>query len=418
MEEKVFDRDSLRLEELKAVYAISRAVATAKDFDEALDEIVRLSRPVFIFDNMVLYLKKDTENIEPTYARAIGRGRFREADLAWGEATAIEALRSGEVIKKLEEVIEEGNDRMRFRFLLGLPLQLETKPTGVLVFIRFGGPIYEPDQIRLAQFIAGHVSQLIGRDRLVQLIAHLEAERQLDRLQEDFIAMVSHELLTPLGFIKGYATTLLREDTTWDAKTYREFLTIIDEETDRLKELIDNLMDSSRLQAGTLKMNFQPMRIDGFLKDIVDRSISRHDNLDIRIGSDLPKMKIIADATRLAQVFDNLLTNASKYAPNSQVVIILNYENDFAHITVSDNGPGIAAEHLNNIFKRFFRVPIKNGKVSGTGLGLFICKQIISAHDGQIWVESMDGHGTTFHIKIPIKQRQDKDDNKKLIRNT
>ena len=113
-----------------------------------------------------------------------------------------------------------------------------------------------------------HVAQLFEHDQLVQRVVSLEAERRLDRLQEDFIATVSHELLTPLGFIKGYATTLLRADATWDENTRSEFLTIIDEEADRLRELIENLMNSSRLQAGTLRLTYQPVRLDTFLKEI------------------------------------------------------------------------------------------------------------------------------------------------------
>lgn len=396
----------LRLEELEAVYAISRAVAIAKTMDTALDEIIHLARPVFIFDNMVLYLQRGPDSLKPAYARAIGRGRFYEAELAWGEATALEVLQTGEVVKRLDEANQEVNDRTRYRYTLGLPLNLEIEPTGALVFIRFGGPQYEPDQIRLAEFISGHIAQLLGHDRLVQQIASLEAERRLDRLQEDFIATVSHELLTPLGFIKGYATTLLRDDTTWDDETRKEFLTIIDEEADRLHELIDNLMDSSRLQAGTLRMSYQPIRLDAFLKDVVMRSVSRHDNLKVGLEFNPPEVKIDADPTRLAQVFDNLLTNASKYASGSQVMICLKTEEDYVTVIIQDNGPGISPEHLDHLFKRFYRVPSKEANVRGTGLGLFICRQIIRAHGGQIWAESRLNEGTSFFIRLPLNQQQ------------
>jgi signal transduction histidine kinase len=404
MEENNSNSPALRPEELEAVYAISRAVAWAKNMDSALDEIILLARPVFIFDNMVLYLQRGSATLEPAYARAIGRGRFYEAELAWGEATANEVLQTKRVVERLEEADHKVKDRTRRRYMLGLPLHLETEPTGALVFIRFGGPVYEQDQIRLAEFIAGHVAQLLGHDRLVQQISGLEADRKLDRLQEDFIAMVSHELLTPLGFIKGYATTLLREDTTWDDETRREFLTIIDEEADRLRDLIENLMDSSRLQAGTLRMSHQLLRLDAFLKDVVLRSTSRHDTLKVKLELETPEVKISVDPTRLAQVFDNLLTNASKYAPGSEVVIRLVQDAECALITVRDNGPGIAPEHLELLFKRFYRVPTKEANVRGTGLGLFICRQIIRAHGGQIWAESTLGEGTSFFIKLPLKQ--------------
>jgi K+-sensing histidine kinase KdpD len=247
----------LRPQELEAVYAISKAVAEAVDLDTALEVIMRLARPVFIFDNMVLYLQKQEAGLEPAYARVIGRGQSAEAELAWGEVCASEAFQTQHTAIYHEILDGWQNDRLCWRDFLGLPTYTKEGIQGALVFGRFGGPPYAPDQIHLAEFITAHVAQLLEHQQLVQRIASLEAERRLQRLQEDFIATVSHELNTPLGFIKGYATTLLREDTTWDEATRREFLMIIDEEADRLRELIDNLLDSSRLQAGTMRMQPQ-----------------------------------------------------------------------------------------------------------------------------------------------------------------
>ena len=399
---------TLRPEELEAVYAISKAVAGAVNIDAALDEIIHLARPVFIFDNMVLYVLKGGEALEPAYARAIGRGRSQEAELVWGEATASDAIQKGHVTIRTEGA-EDSDDRTRLRYSLGLPLYLGNEIRGALVFIRFGGPSYKPDQIRLAEFIVVHVGQLLEHDQLVKKIVALEAERRLDRLQEDFIATVSHELLTPLGFIKGYATTLLRDDATWDDETRREFLNIIDEEADRLRELIDNLMDSSRLQAGTLRMSFQPVRMDNFLKDVISRAKSRDENNNISLNIDTPELVLPVDPARLAQVFDNLLSNAAKYAPGAAIAISLNQENESAHILIQDNGPGIAAEYMPNLFKRFYRVPTKNTTVRGTGLGLFICRQIIRAHGGQITVDSEPGVGTGFHLYLPFKRERTED---------
>lgn len=393
---------SLRPQELEAVYAISRAVARAVDTDSALDEIIRLARPVFIFDNIVLYVQRGDASLEPAYARAIGRGRFLEADLAWGDSIAYDTFQSGQPALRVEELAEASDYRSGLRYFLGLPLNLGEQVIGALVFIRFGGPPYTAEQINLAEFIDAHVAQLLGRRQLVERVATLEAKRRLDSLQDDFIATISHELLTPLGFIKGYATTLLREDITWDDSTRREFLTIIDEEADRLRELIDNLMDSSRLQAGTMRMNFQPVRIDALLKDISLRARSRDDNVNISLDLFVAGVQIQADPTRLAQVFDNLLANAAKYAPNSPINISLDLEDSRARIAVKDQGPGIAPEHLGSIFKRFFRVPGQNTSIRGTGLGLYICRQIVEAHNGELAVDSVVGKGTTFYIYLPV----------------
>jgi len=391
----------LRHQELEAVYSISRAAAQAGNIESALDEIIRISRPVFIFDTIVLFQPRENNVIEASYARVVGRGQSAEGNLAWGEAVAHEVFHTGQTIKRQEQLEGWQSDRLNLRFFLGLPLAQGDRVMGTLIFGRYGGPPYTPDQIYLAEFIADHIAQLLGHKHLVERIANLEAERRLEELQHDFIATITHELNTPLGFIKGYATTLLRDDISWDEVTRREFLSIIDEEADRLRELIDHLLDSSRLQSGTLRMHFQIVRLDSLLRDISVRARSRNENLNIYLNIKETNVRCQADPTRIAQVIDNLLSNAAKYAPGAPVIISLDVVDSKAHIAVRDRGPGIATEHLPHLFKRFYRVPDKSAGVRGTGLGLFICRQIINAHDGQISVESRPGEGTTFHIYLP-----------------
>jgi signal transduction histidine kinase len=394
---------SLRPKELEAVYAISRQVAEAEDTEAALDEIAGIIRPVFIFDNMVLYICcQDNDTLEPRFARAIGRGRFREADLAWGETTAQQTYWKQQVVTQVEQLKGADTDRTNLRYSLGLPVHLRGQTFGALVFIRFGGPTYLPEHIHLAEFVAQHVAQLLQRHQFVERIAELEARRRLDTLQDDFISTISHELLTPLGFIKGYTTTLLREDISWDEDTRREFLSVVNEESDRLRELIDNLLDSSRLQAGTLRMNYQTIRLEAMLKDITLRARSRNENLSVDLVLKAGSLPVQADPTRLAQVFDNILNNAIKYAPNTPVTITLYRKDRMAAVAISDKGPGIAPQHVDKLFQRFYRVPESSTVTRGSGLGLYICRKIIQAHNGEITAESVLGGGTTFHIHLPL----------------
>ena len=396
---------TLRPQELQAIYTISKTVARATDTESALDEIIQSAREILIFDNLVLYQMPQSDGLEPTYARAIGRGRFLEADLSWGESIANEVYRTQYPTVRIETLDESNNDRNGIRHFLGLPLKMGEQLMGLLVFIRFGGPEYTPEHIYLAEYVAVHITQLLEHQQLVARIAELEARRRLDTLQEDFIAMVSHELLTPLGFIKGYATTLLREDITWDEQTHREFLSIIDEEADRLRELIDNLLDSSRLQSGTLQMVFQPVRLDTLLRDVSLRGKSIHENMAIELKLNTPGMQIQGDPTRLVQVFDNILNNAAKYAPNTPIIITADKADDgCACIAILDNGPGIASVHMPLLFTRFYRVPGTNNTTRGTGLGLYICRKIIEAHHGEIHAESQVGNGTTFYICLPCDE--------------
>ena len=400
--------DSLEPYELRTIYEISRVILQSVDPAEALKEIIRLSRPIFIFDNVVFYQLKDDQTLYPTYARSVGRGRSVEADMAWGDAVASDVLKNKDIVIRQEEGEFEQEDpmfsRLNSRYFLGLPLQMGEDVKGALIFIRFGGPIYLPEHINIAKLIAEHVEHLLERRHLVMRVANLEAEQQFDRLQQDFVATVSHDLRTPLGFIKGYATTLLREDAHWGPETYHEFLTIIDEEADRLAELIDNLLDSSRLQSGTLRMEFQAVHLASLLNDLVQRIQGSDYNIQVALDLELSKDTVCADPTRLIQVFNNLFSNAEKYAPNSTVKVSLRWMPEKAQISFQDTGPGIPKEHLENIFKRFYRLPGYSETIKGTGLGLFICRQIIRAHHGEIYAESKVGEGTTFHVFLPRQQ--------------
>jgi len=389
--------------ELNAVYAIARVVAETFDTEAGLDAVFRLARTIFIFDTVALYLQDDeSDEFEPIYARALGRGRSKEAELAWGEPAAAEAFRARQTVLRKEDAGPIVQERDRRRDYLGLPLLVGGRCVGSLVFGRFGGPSYPPEHIRLAEFVAWHVGQLLENRRLSRRIATLEAQRELARMQDEFISTISHELRTPLGFIKGYVTTLLREDIQWEESKRQEFLRIIDDEADRLRELIDNLLDSSRLESGTLSMTLEPTRLPPIIRDVVKRVRGAHP--DMQIAVDIPEEKfpiLRLDSTRIAQVLDNFLNNARKYAPESHVEVRIRRQERNILVEVEDQGPGIAPEHLSHLFERFYRVT-NDQSIRGTGLGLYISRKIVEAHGGEVGVESELGKGTRFYFTLPI----------------
>ncbi|MDH5507231.1 MAG: HAMP domain-containing histidine kinase, partial [Anaerolineae bacterium] len=174
------------------------------------------------------------------------------------------------------------------------------------------------------------------------------------------------------------------------------------EETDHLSELIDELLDSSRLQSGSMGMDFQPLNLNLLIQNIIERLETRYNNLEIVVEVDFAELTIHADSKRLSQVLDNLLSNAAKYAPRSTVAVSIKTDAEQVIISIADRGPGIPQEHLAHLFKRFYRVPERSAGVRGSGLGLYIADKIISAHGGNISVESQVGHGTIFNVFLPI----------------
>ena len=178
-----------------------------------------------------------------------------------------------------------------------------------------------------------------------------------------------------------------------------EFLSIIDEEADNLAGLIENMLDSARLQSRTLPMKFQSVRLDSLIIDSASQAASRFKNLQYQHHLPIQPVAMV-DRVRMAQVLGNLFSNAVKYAPGKPVLITLAEIPDYYRISFSDAGPGISPENLAHIFTRFFRVPGQSG--SGSGLGLFICQRIMEAHGGRISVDSHPGRGTVFMLDLPV----------------
>lgn len=372
------------------------------DWIKYLDSLFTGLRARFMFDNLAIYKTDKPGGVaEAVYARAVGRGRSKEADAPWGEEVANQVIASNKIMVSVPPQREENiPDRTALPYLLGLPLELSSGP-GALVFVRFGGPEYKDEQLPLALLAASWVAFAFERRALQEARTQLDLAQHRAQLQDDFIATISHELHTPLGFIKGYTTSLLRSDTTWDDSTRREFLTIIDEETDQLILLIDRMLDSARLQSGNMPMDFQPVRLDSLLRDVVMRIQGRHKNLDVVLDLE-PAPPIQADTVRLTEVFNNLFDNAIKYALGTRIDISLRVEKESQVVTFSDHGPGIPAQHLPFLFERFYRAQAGDSR-RGAGLGLFICKQIVQAHNGHISVKTVPGKGTSFRIELPAR---------------
>jgi PAS domain S-box-containing protein len=228
--------------------------------------------------------------------------------------------------------------------------------------------------------------------------------KNIDRMKSSFVAMASHELRTPLTAIKGFVSTLLMDDGFTDDER-REFYMIIDQECDRLTRLINDLLNTARIEAQeSLKPNYTHVDLQALLEKVLliqKQSTSRHElKLDVRE----PLPKIIGDEDKLDQILTNLLNNAIKYSPNGGTITIhATKDKDFICIGVEDQGMGIPRDQLAKVFDKFHRVNNEdNRKIYGTGLGLFLVKHLVeSVHLGKIWVESEVGKGSTFLFRIP-----------------
>lgn len=242
-------------------------------------------------------------------------------------------------------------------------------------------------------------------DGAILVFHDITALRRLEQVRQDFVANVSHELRTPVSSIKGYAETLL-DGALEDKDNAKEFVGIIYQDANRLANLINDLLDLSRIESGKMKMSFVALDAVSLIKRAVAVIENQARAKSIVLKFDLPENlpKINADETRFSQVMINILDNAIKYSPEGGVAAIFAKVTDkMLQIDISDSGIGISENDLPRIFERFYRVDkARSRELGGTGLGLSIVKHIVSAHGGQVWVKSELGKGSIFSFTIPL----------------
>lgn len=224
------------------------------------------------------------------------------------------------------------------------------------------------------------------------------------QMWSEMLAGLSHDLRTPLACIKGYVTTLLREDATWDLAAQKEFLNIIAEETDHIENLINNLLDSSTFSwKGAIELKKEPVSLPQIVNKVLkDPSYrNKHHQFTVLFPEEFPLIE--ADPVRIEQVLRNLVDNAIKYSMENTLIVISGEQvPGELVVSVADQGIGIGDEHLSRLFEKFFRVT--NGiqeQQKGMGLGLPLARQVLISHGGRIWAKSMLDQGTTFYFTLP-----------------
>lgn len=241
--------------------------------------------------------------------------------------------------------------------------------------------------------------------RVIVNVVDITRFREAEEMKSTFVSVISHELKTPVALIKGYANTLAREDAHWDSATLREGLQVISEESDRLNGLINNLLDASRIQAGAFKLERGDVTLPKLAARVVEnfRMQATGHRFVLDFPADFPCVS--GDEERLRQVLDNLVSNAIKYSPGGGEIRIGGWSAG-AQVTVyvADQGIGIPREEQGKLFQRFYRVDSSlRRSTQGAGLGLYLCKSIIEAHGGQIWLRSEPGKGTTVFFSLPAR---------------
>jgi PAS domain S-box-containing protein len=232
--------------------------------------------------------------------------------------------------------------------------------------------------------------------------------QQVNHIRSVLLALVSHELQTPISIIKAYASTLARADAKWSEEVMREKLVAIEEESDRLSRLVSRLLYTTRLEASAVSLNAMLVDLPKESQRVAKRlaELDETHELLLSFPGDCPP--IMGDPEKLDEVMTNLIENAMKFSPQGGTITVEGtVVGDEVQVTVGDQGIGISESEQERIFERFYRVAESGtGTVSGTGLGLHICRILVQAHGGRIWVESKPGEGSRFTFTLPIAREE------------
>ena len=399
-----------RIDVLEATSRAARALSSSLDLDQAFAAFVRELRALLAFDRAAILLA-ESDRARVMATAGAGADEF----LAPGTMIDVEGSILTEVIERGRTVYrddigdrrypeEEGLYALGVRSRVLAPLQLGTRAIGALALSRSRPGAFRQEEVDLVTLLGRLVATAVQNLRTYEAErATVEELRRLSALRADFVSLVSHELRSPMAAVIGSARTLQARWRELRPEQREAFLAVIADETSRLSALVGDVLDTSRIEAGTFAYRFDDVDLAEILRDSVAAAEIGQD--EVRLAVDLPTSlpAVRGDAERLRQLVDNLISNAIKYSDSGgEVQVDARADNGNLVVRVRDAGPGIGAEHQAQIFEKFGRV--SGSAKPGTGLGLFLSRSFAEAHGGTLDVDSRPGEGATFTLRLPVDE--------------
>jgi signal transduction histidine kinase len=408
--ERFRDKLGRRADVLEAANRCARALSSSLELEQAFDAFIREVRGLIPFDRIAIVLSEEgtarvmavagagaEEVLPPGSARPI-HGTLLEELLRTNQTVYRRDMRDADYPEE-EEFLALG-----LRCRLAAPLLLGARTVGMLSLVRREPDGFGPEEIELAGLLGRLVASAVQNIRAYEAERKtVEELRRLSALRADFVSLVSHELRTPMAAVIGAARTLQQRWRELSPDQRESFLELIAGETGRLAELIGDVLDTSRIEAGTFTFRFGDVDVGQLVRDSVATAQLGQDEVRLVAEVREPLPQVRGDSERLRQVLMNLIDNAIKYSPSGSDVQVRAYPEDGRlRIDVRDRGPGIAKEDQRLIFEKFGRVTGAGGARPGTGLGLFIARSIAEAHGGALDVRSAPDQGATFTLDLPL----------------
>ncbi|HVZ79754.1 MAG TPA: sensor histidine kinase KdpD [bacterium] len=381
----------LRERRTAALYALSRELASTWGTAELLD--IAVKHIAEVFESSVIAFLPDEH----------GRLKVQCGDMGAFDLTSKE-MGVAHWAFDLGQPAGRGTDTLPGTDALYLPLLASGAPVGALgVKPRHPEKLFIPEQLHLLEAFAHQTALAVAADKLLQKQQQTQMEVESEKLRSSLLSSVSHDLRTPLAAITGSISSLLQNGESFPAPTRRDLLENIHDESERLERLVNNLLEMTKLESGSIQPNRElnhPAEVIGSALARLDKKASAR-KITTRIPPDLPLVPM--DSLLIEQVLVNLVDNALKYTPpDSPVEIIAGVGEGFLEIEVADRGPGLPEADLPRLFEKFYRGP-EQGRAAGAGLGLSICKGFVQIHGGSIEARNRPGGGAVFRFTLPLE---------------
>jgi signal transduction histidine kinase len=401
--------------ELRAVADVSIATAATLDADRLLAAAADLTRASFDLYHAHIYLLDDAR--ETLVLRAgsgeIGRRMLREGRQIPLDARSIVARAAREHDVVVVPDVLHSPDFLPHPLLpqtrseMAVPLIVGERLLGVLDVQAEQPDRFQPDDVLVHKILGAQLAVATQNAYyFAEQLRTAEQLREVDRLKTDFLARMSHELRTPLNSIIGFADVLLMGLDGDLTERMVEDLQLIRSSGYHLRDIIGDILDMSKIEAGRLELIIEPFDVERIAGELMATAAPLAEQKGLTLKLDIARDvgPLVADRTRVRQVLWNLIGNAIKFTDRGQIAVRVRRDNGEVLFTVTDTGIGIAAEHLPRIFDQFNQInPGRRGSISGTGLGLSISKSLVELHGGHIWVESQPGQGSAFHFALPAR---------------
>jgi signal transduction histidine kinase len=390
----------------RLIIEIATAASGELDLDQILHEVLdRLRTVAPLTGGSIALVDADDLVIRaatgPFAKQAIGQRVRRGGGRSWTVVETLRPYRTGELHPDGERVtVPAGADAIRS--WLAAPIVRNGVGIGLLEIDSTEPNAFDDDHQALLESV---VRVLAGA---VEVAAHHADERRAGELRDAFIGVISHELRTPVTTIFGLSRILRRRDATLDEPTRRQAIVDIEEEADRLTRLIEDLLVLSRAERGRVEFDPEPINLARLVRHIADTESERHPNRRYSFVAppDLPL--VTGEVTYVEQVVRNFLSNAAKYSPAATTIEIeLEVGDDEARVRVLDRGIGVDEAAAEQAFELFYRTPDASRVAAGAGIGLFVCRHLIEAMGGGVWIRPREGGGTEVGFSLPLAEIDD-----------